>query len=263
MIENVSADGVVVGDIVVENTIPDNYVGGLVGSKKGEHSTLKIDRASAWCRTGGLVGNNFGQISYSTSSCEVSGGIGKDIAPPGGYRGSGGLVGNNYGAIENSFSVGPVAAIMGRIGGLAGFNERGTVVNSYSSGSVLGVDGFNIGGLVGENDGTLTHTLATGSVAAKGTGVNAVGGLVGKTGDHGTVVASYWDVNTTGQLTSAAGSGLTTQELKFLSPRPVEYFLARLSISIVGTAVTGWAHSRDVTHFPGPGRPLPMSPQIY
>jgi hypothetical protein len=53
-------------------------------------------------------------------------------------------------------------------------------------------------------------SYATGAVTA---GENSdVGGLVGYNG--GTVTASYWDTQTSGQTTSAGGTGLTTAQLK-------------------------------------------------
>jgi hypothetical protein len=215
-IENSFVSGELGGDQINNDSIPDDRVGGLVGTNYGDI----LGSGSAGSVKGGeqgrLVGNNFGRIDYSTSSCQVNGGAGGYTAQSGGYRGSGGLVGNNYGAIEKSFSAGPVTASRGRIGGLAGFNERGNIIDSYSSSSVLGIEGFNVGGLVGENDGVVAGTLGVGVV--KGTGSAVVGGLVGKTDEHGSVTASYWDIQRSGQANSADGKGLTTSELRSALP---------------------------------------------
>jgi hypothetical protein len=62
------------------------------------------------------------------------------------------------------------------------------------------------------NWGTLTACYATGSVS----GVDQVGGLVGEN-PYGSVVSSFWDTQTSGQTTSAGGTGKTTAEMKTLS----------------------------------------------
>jgi uncharacterized repeat protein (TIGR02543 family) len=85
-----------------------------------------------------------------------------------------------------------------------------------TSGTVteVGVEGVNItgcwdvGGLVGLNLGTVRNPYATGIV----TGEWQVGGLVGLNG--GTVSNSFWDIETSGQATSAGGTGKTTAEMQ-------------------------------------------------
>jgi len=91
------------------------------------------------------------------------------------------------------------------VGGLIGIN-RGTVRNASATGSVHGSDG--VGGLVGQNVGTVSEALASGSV----NGSTTVGGLVGDNFD-GPISDSYWDIETSGQSTSAGGTGLTTAQM--------------------------------------------------
>jgi PGF-CTERM protein len=93
------------------------------------------------------------------------------------------------------------------VGGLVGKNVGGTIVASYATAAVEG--GLAVGGLVGRNvhyvqKGTVNESWAAGGV----TGSRSVGGLVGS--NEGTVNASYWDVDVTGQEASAGGTGLTT-----------------------------------------------------
>jgi hypothetical protein len=85
----------------------------------------------------------------------------------------------------------------------------GTITNSYATGSVTGQN--STGGLVGYNDehSTITNSYATGSV----TGSSNTGGLVGYR-HHGTITASFWDTQTTGQLTSAGGIAMNTRRMK-------------------------------------------------
>ena len=144
---------------------------------------------------GALVGWNYGNVSNSYSTGSVTGG---------GHVG--GLVGFHGGTMSNSYSTGSVAS-GGDVGGLVGRNE-GTVSNSYSTGSVTGH--VTAGGLVGYNwkDGIVSNSYSTGSVG----GDEHVGGLVGWS--NGIVRNSLWDTQTSGQATSAGGTGKTTAEMK-------------------------------------------------
>ena len=119
----------------------------------------------------------------------------------------GGLVGSIYeGTVRDSYSTGSVIGNEYGVGGLVGYNG-GTVSNCYAMGSVIGNCG--VGGLVGSNyKGTVGDSYSTGSVA----GNDHVGGLVGENG--GTVLDSFWDMQTSGQATSAGGVGKTTAEMR-------------------------------------------------
>jgi hypothetical protein len=121
----------------------------------------------------------------------------------------GSLVGlNKRGTVSNSYSTGNVTGATW-VGGLVGYNDEGTVSNSYSTGNVA--QGYYVGGLVGGNyeKGAVSNCYSTGSV----TGNYTVGGLVGFN-DDGTVSNSFWDIETSGQATSAGGTGKTTAEVK-------------------------------------------------
>jgi trimeric autotransporter adhesin len=151
---------------------------------------------------GGLVGLNFGTISHCSANVAVSGG-----------SGVGGLVGENDGNISDSFATGPVSgnisANLEGIGGLAGTNTApGAILNSYATGPVSGVS--SVGGAIGYNTGTLTNLYAVGSVS--GSGAN-IGGLLGSAAG-GTVSASYWNTQTSGQATSPAGTAETTAAMQ-------------------------------------------------
>jgi len=116
----------------------------------------------------------------------------------------GGLVAMNDGTVSNSYSTGNVTGD-GPVGGLVGENY-GTVSNSYSTGNVTGEN--YIGGLVGRNYGTVSNSYSTGSV----TGDSSVGGLVGDNYE-GTVSDCFWDTETSGQASSAGGTGKNTTEM--------------------------------------------------
>ena len=66
-----------------------------------------------------------------------------------------------------------------------------------------------VGGLVGWNWGRIATSYSTGSV----TGNEDVGGLVGDN-DYGSVTASFWDIETSGQSANDGGTGKTAVEMQ-------------------------------------------------
>jgi hypothetical protein len=157
------------------------------------------------------VGSNSGTITNCSSTGSVSG---TDWCV-------GGLVGENgvYGSVPDvpghiihSYSTGDVNGV-DVVGGLVGINYGGSLSNCYSTGDVNGVK--SVGGLVGANGilfharGDIFNSYSTGDV----NGIDYVGGLVGSTGP-GSIKRSFWDVETSGKLVSAGGTGKTTAEMK-------------------------------------------------
>jgi hypothetical protein len=148
-----------------------------------------------------------------------------------GYRNVGGLVGVSWGLVSNSHSTGSMIGV-GYVGGLVGVNT-GTVSNSFCTSSVTG--SWHVGGLVGRNFGGMSNCCSTGSVTGswqvgglvgqkdRGTVSNSystgsvigswqVGGLMGM--NYGSVSDSFWDIQTSGQTTSAGGTGKTTAQMQ-------------------------------------------------
>jgi hypothetical protein len=111
------------------------------------------------------------------------------------------------GVVENVGMVNVSVAGQARVGGLVGENQ-GTVRDSYATSAVSG--DTHVGGLAGANSGTVSNSYSTGSV----TGDEKVGGLVGYRFMYGTVNDSFWDTQTSGQATSAGGTGKTTTQMK-------------------------------------------------
>ena len=179
---------------------PSTWHVGLFGctGSGSEIRNVRLENVSVngYKGVGSLVGHNKGIISNSYSSGSVNGDW---------YIG--GLLGyNKYSTVEMSFSKCNVNGAY-LIGGLLGFNERGTVNNSYSTGNVGGIN--RIGGLVGYNYyATVSNSYSTGSVTGSG---EDVGGLIGYGGG---ATHSYWDIETSGQSSSAGGEGKTTAEMK-------------------------------------------------
>jgi hypothetical protein len=154
---------------------------------------------------GGLVASNKGSITTSYSNGTVSG----DAAV-------GGLVGYNWWgsspSVADCYSTGMVSGDW-HVGGLVGLNED-RITTSYSTSTVSGGD--RVGGLVGTNlyyeeaRGKITDSYSTGMV--NGTG-DYVGGLVGRN-SGGSVITSFWDMETSGQDASDGGTGKMTAEMQ-------------------------------------------------
>jgi filamentous hemagglutinin family protein len=179
-------------------------VGGLVGVMGGNNyiiNSYAMGQVKGEYFVGGLVGENASPaiVSNSSATGQVSG-----------LSDVGGLVGLNEGTVQFSYATGKViesAGGSGLIGGLVGFNGQ-TIADSYATGQVSGVS--EVGGLVGTNTGTVMASYAKGQVS----GSTDVGGLVGNSfNNEGTVRSSYWDVTSSGQSTSAGGTGLTSTQM--------------------------------------------------
>jgi hypothetical protein len=180
-------------------------VGGLVGwNRHGIISeSYNTGTVTGESSVGGLVGcNETGSITTSYSNATVTGTV----------LWIGGLVGNseNEGDVIACYSIGTVTGNR-CVGGLVGILE-GSITSSYSTGRVTGNE--NVGGLLGSYDGgTVANSYSTGTVSGTG---STVGGLVGG-GRGGIANASFWDMETSGQITSSGGVGKTTAEMQTAS----------------------------------------------
>jgi hypothetical protein len=239
------------GNIGTKNDI-GSYIGGLIGNNNSGtvsncYATGAVGKSgNNTSYHGGLAGANSGAID----NCFATG-----IVTSSGNH-SGGLVGNNSGMISNCYSLGSVTtgnttSKFGDAGGLAG-SSSGTIINCYSTGSVTGKSNSTscyFGGSIGQNSGTIKNCYAIGDVNVlsksnmiaiyiggfvgynyKGTILNCystgkvindysgskIGGLVGYR-SSGDVNISFWDKQTSGQATSAGGTGKTTADMKTLS----------------------------------------------
>jgi filamentous hemagglutinin family protein len=203
----ISVNGTVSNSYATGTVSGSSNVGGLVGASfysevSNSYATGAVSGSSI---VGGLVGqNNYGLISNSRAAGKVSGSS-SDI---------GGLLGYNYsGDVVNSLATGSVTGSSGSsgVGGLVGFSTYGpsfnnaNVSNSYAMGPVTGGNG--VGGLVGFNEASIYSSYSTGRVS----GSSDVGGLVGSGGG---VTSGYWNTMTSGQSTSAGGTGLTTAQMQ-------------------------------------------------
>jgi len=177
-------------------------VGALVG-RLGDASIIDCNvsggSVSGSTAVGGLVGRSLGAAQVLCCLAEGSVHSNSDFV--------GGLVGDNGGWVSASASHGTVEGRNG-VGGLIGRNGMGgRLTDCYSVSAATGGD--RVGGLVGENDGGVTNAYSAGRVS----GTTLQGGLIGANGSAGTVTASFWDSETTGQMTSAGGTPATTARM--------------------------------------------------
>jgi hypothetical protein len=126
-------------------------------------------------------------------------------------------------SIDSSFSQGLITVGAGSmaVGGLVGHvtisvDWGGELEACASTREVVVGEGSGfVGGLVGKldyarNGSTVSLSYAAGSITA-GTSSHDIGGLVG--GGGGKVWDSFWDVEASGQASSAGGTGKTTAEM--------------------------------------------------
>jgi len=163
----------------------------------------------------GGAGNDIGALvgylaSGTVTNCYVEGGV---VSTPEHTQGpAGGLVGS-CGDLTNITACYSSAVVIGgtSVGGLVGHAYyNATIKNCYATGTVIG-DLF-VGGLVGYG-GAITNCYATGFVLGRDSG-----GLAGVSTGRVGPVASFWDVEASGQDTSAGGMGLTTAEMMTAAP---------------------------------------------
>lgn len=123
-----------------------------------------------------------------------------------GDSGVGALVGENLGRLQNCFSTGNVKGKYD-VGGLVGNNYYGIIRNCFSMAKVEGQ--INAGGLIGyDEEGEISNCYSAGKVKGK----QFCGGLIGES-EGGIAKNSYWDMEKSGQKSSAAGEGRPTKDM--------------------------------------------------
>jgi len=207
-------------------TVGSDGVGGLVGMNTGtithSYSSANVSAVDGSLFIGGLVGFNKGGLitdSHATGTVTATGASTSNVGGLVGY-GQGGTISNSYatGNVSGSTYTG---GLIGRNSPSADGSVAGQITNSYATGSVSGSN--YVGGLAGSNYGfngtaSISNSYSTGSVSGSGT----IGGLAGQNGNGGgtgsaTVTNSFWDTTTSGQATSAAGTGMATADMKTLA----------------------------------------------
>lgn len=212
-----------------------DFAGILLGRAQGSKITnvYTSGNIQGQLQVGGLIGRITSGAGVTSSLVEGS----FSIAQVTGKGGVGGLAGfNQRSTIRNSFARGDVAGltVSYNIGGLVGSNGdkdvSSLIENSYSTGEVTagassgGSYSASTGGLVGQNNigNTIKNSYALGLVDGNGSASTTVGGLVGN--NLGTVLASFWDKELSGQTNgtgtndiSTGMTGKTSEQMKTLN----------------------------------------------
>ena len=218
-----------ISNLSISTALGDNI--GLFGTVGGEISNLGLLKPNIIAQgrnVGALIGFlNHGIITH----CYARGVV------VSGTNNIGGLIGLNTGRVTLCFSSGSVSGDA-YVGGLTGLTDDGTVKQCYSRANVIG--NRNVGGLVGKTTDQSSEVMnchAAGSVdadryvgglvgqveqgrvykcysAGSVSGRQDVGGLTGFIRALGNVSRSYWDTQTSGQQSSAGGTGKTTVQMK-------------------------------------------------
>lgn len=215
------------------------YVHGPITGPNAEIRNLRLIDPNVGAGSGNCVGSLIGYLTLGGAyNCYVEGGTVSGGNQVGGLAGRvnggsiiecytkgritgndrvGGIVGEITGSVTNSYCE---ADIIGSndVGGLVGYNSAyGHITDCYAEGRVAGIDG--VGGIAGcngfssswnEYPGTITRCYCTCKVSGN---PETTGGLLGL---HilGEVTSSFWDIETSGQDTSAGGTGKTTAEMQ-------------------------------------------------
>ncbi len=176
--------------------------------------------------------NNLGVFGY-TGTSSISN-LGLENIEINGKDHCGSLVGQGGGTVKNCYSTNAVISGRYMIGGLIGWDFTQSISFCYSNSDVSG-NGY-VGALLGESYNSVDNCFAVGSVtspwlaggligrcynkisnsyaAAKVSCNNDGGGLVGSGGQD--LGNCYWDIDESSQVTSACGTGVTTDELEAL-----------------------------------------------
>jgi len=178
----------IVGSSFTGSIVGENNVGGLAGFNTGNISESFFSGvANGQSNVGGITGIHYSDymgIGGVISACRV-GGESQIMAA---LNYAGGIAGYNQSDITNSYSNAEISC-PDYVGGIAGYNDReenmyedviGVVISCYSASSIKGSS--NVGPLVGAGNGDIT--------------------------------SSYWDINASGQESSAGGTGLNGIEMR-------------------------------------------------
>ena len=179
---------------------PKHYTGDFKGNGNTINNLFISRSTTAYQGLFGIIGSSGRIETLGVINANVTGSINSGV-----------LGGDNNGAIVACYTTGKAQG-NGAVGGLVGSVNGGSVNSAYSTAYVTA--NGSVGGLVGYfwSGSGITNSYSTGRVTSAGSNVGGLigGALVGATN-------SYWDTSTSGQSTSAGGSGAvgkTTRQLQ-------------------------------------------------
>ena len=187
------------------------FVGGNLGSISLAYATGNVTGGTS-AVAGGFAGYNAGSINQTYARGAVTGGnnsylggfVGVNFAVPGGENET--LL---PGSITQSYALGPVTGSNEVVAAAFAALNLGTLDQTYAVGHVTAGTGSTTGGLVAANNLPFTPPTANANnnVSFKSESTTVVTAF---TLPDGTATNSYWDRQSTGQSTSAGGTGLDT-----------------------------------------------------
>ncbi len=195
---------------------PNENLVALFGSTRGATFknlglTGKAMRIHGKYRVGALAATLVGTVDQSSSVIQ-SYATGSVYGEAGELGSVGGLVGGAIkSTISRSYSLGGVYSQAGG-GGLIGSIIESSVLDCFSASEVQG-DSMYVGGLIGfVSLSSVERSFAIGAIRGESA---FIGGMVGHVDSNPSVVLdSYWDTQTSGQISSDLGVGYTTQALQ-------------------------------------------------
>ena len=190
---------------------PNSYAGGFVAANIGTifqaYATGAVTDDGNTV-LGGFGAFNIGSLSQVFATGAVTGGtntVGGGLVAVNGALVSTDKFGSPVGSILDSYATGAASGGSGSIvAGLVAVND-GVIKTSYSAGAV---SGGSVGGLVGRNNPSFQFAdLAIPSIVDQG------GSPVPLQPGAGAITNSYWNTQTSGQASSAGGTGMNSQQL--------------------------------------------------
>ncbi len=162
------------------NLTANDFVGGVVGYVNTGILEQLTSTANVTAKNyvGGAIGENYGTISFASSTNSIVSATGTQI---------GGVIGYNEGDLSNLTATDVTVSGETEVGGAVGMNILGSVTDSHATGEVSGHE--NVGGLIG---GSMDSAkVENSSSLAIVSGYEDVGGLVGENSWNSTITNSY------------------------------------------------------------------------
>lgn len=204
----------VIKNLTLENVSisGDQYVGGLHGYNyygTFDHCTVS-GAVTGRHYLGGICGYHergvFIDCHAEVDVTSFGSGWGAELGYAGGFSGL-----NQYGSVRESSASGDVLG-ESYVGGFYGYTTSATILDCYATGNAYGDQA--VGGLCGYSYSQIKRCYSSGEVLG---GID-VGGLCGIVQPPSTyspyrTYDSFWDTNSTTQVTSASGFGKSTEEM--------------------------------------------------
>jgi len=177
---------------------------GIVNGNGYELQNCYVNKITDWAGVFSILSDN--SIISNIRSTGISIGHSGYTGGLGGYLANGAIMDNCSSSCE-------VIGYENYTGGLLGWIRISNVYNSYATGKVTGL-GYQIGGLAGGlfTGGSIENCYSTGLVTGYST---YIGGLLGR--NYLTpleIVNCFWDIETSGQVSSGGGTGKPTVEMQ-------------------------------------------------